>query len=95
MPSFRLSVSRTSLLSYTIGAPPLGFITLAAMNSNVRAIAFVEAILRPSRWQDFPLDYKIAFKLFRTPGVGWLIISVGNLFIKKLLPTGVVRSLSP
>lgn len=73
----------------------LGFHYARRNEGNVRGIAFVEAILRPSRWQDFPLDYKIAFKLFRTPGIGWLVISVGNIFIKKLLPTAVVRSLSP
>ena len=36
----------------------------------------------------------MGFKLFRTPGVGWFMISVMNMFIKQMLPQAVVRPLS-
>lgn len=73
----------------------LGFHYAANHAHNVKAVAFMEAIVRPSRWDDFPPDFKTGFKMFRAPGIGWLMISVANLFVKKLLPEAIHRSLTP
>ncbi len=54
----------------------------------------MEAILRPSSWSDFPREFKMGFRLFRTTGVGWLMISVMNVFVNQLLPQAIVRKLS-
>ena len=72
----------------------LGFHYARRNEGNVRGIAFMEGIVRPSRWSDFPPKYKMAFRLFRAPGSGWLMISVMNAFIEKLLPDTIVRTLS-
>ncbi len=68
-----------------------------AMNNaeNVRGIAFMEAIVRPSRWKDFPAGFKIAFKMMRAPFIGWLMISVLNVFVEKILPASIIRKLTP
>ncbi len=38
--------------------------------------------MRPVKWVDFPRDFKMGFKLMRTPFIGWLMISVMNVFVK-------------
>jgi haloalkane dehalogenase len=72
----------------------LGFHYARRHAKNVRAIAFMEAIIRPVQWSDFPPDYKTGFKLMRTPGIGWVMISGFNMFVNKILPGAVVRKLS-
>jgi haloalkane dehalogenase len=72
----------------------LGFHYARRHAENVRAIAFMEAIIRPVWWSDFPPDFKTGFKLMRTPGVGWMMICGLNVFVNKILPSATVRSLS-
>jgi haloalkane dehalogenase len=72
----------------------LGFHYAAHHADNVKGIAFMEAIVKPSNWEDFPPDFKMGFKMMRTPIIGWLMISVGNMFIKKLLPQATHRALT-
>ena len=45
-------------------------------------------------WSEFPSDFKVGFKLMRTPGIGWLMISGLNMFVNKILPSAIVRDLS-
>ena len=54
----------------------------------------MESLLKPSKWSEFPADYKMGFKLFRTDGVGWFMISVMNMFVEKLLPKATGRKLT-
>lgn len=72
----------------------LGFHYAHRHPENVRGIAFMEAVIRPMKWSAFPRDFKIGFKLMRTPGIGWLMISGLNMFVNKILPSAVVRNLS-
>ncbi len=72
----------------------LGFHYASRNEANIKAMAFFEAIIRPARWKDFPPDFKMGFKMFRTPVLGWMLISVMNVFINKLLPEAVVRPLT-
>ncbi len=72
----------------------LGFHYATQNQDNVKAIAFMESILMPSKWSEFPPDYKTGFKLFRTYGVGWFLISVLNVFVEKLLPKAAARKLT-
>ncbi len=72
----------------------LGFHYAARHAANIKALAFMEAIVKPAKWSEFPPDFKIGFKMFRTPVVGWLMISVMNVFVKKILPEAIVRPLS-
>jgi haloalkane dehalogenase len=72
----------------------LGFYYAMRHENNIKGIAFMEAIIKPSTWDDFPKDFKMGFKLFRTPGIGWLMISVMNMFVTQILPQAIVRTLS-
>ena len=72
----------------------LGFHYARRHAGNVRALAFMESIVRPSSWSAFPKDFKLGFRLMRTPGIGWFMISVMNMFVKQILPQAIVRELS-
>lgn len=72
----------------------LGFHYLAQHEDKVRALAFMEAIVKPISWADFPPGPRIGFKLFRTPVIGWWMLSVMNMFLRGILPQMTVRKLS-
>lgn len=71
----------------------LGFHYAMRHEENVKGIAFMEALVKTATWDDFPKGFRMGFKLFRTPLVGWFMIAVLNIFVKKILPKGVVRTL--
>ncbi|MEM7118510.1 MAG: haloalkane dehalogenase [Chloroflexota bacterium] len=71
----------------------LGFNYAAQNPSRIKGIAFMEALVRTRKWSDFPADFRTGFRLMRTPGIGWLMVSVGNMFIKQMLPQAIVREL--
>jgi haloalkane dehalogenase len=62
--------------------------------SNIKGIAFMEAILKSATWDNFPKDFKMGFKLFRTPVIGWLMIVGMNIFVEQILPKAIVRKLT-
>ena len=72
----------------------LGFHYARRHEANVRAIAFTEGILAPARWRDFRGGFKAAFKIFRAPFAGGLVISGMNVFVKRVLPQTIVRKLT-
>jgi len=72
----------------------LGFHYAMRHENNIKGIAFMEAIIKSSRWNEFPKDFKMGFRLFRTPIIGWLMIAGMNIFIEQLLPKAIVRSLT-
>jgi haloalkane dehalogenase len=88
-----VGIDRVTLVLHDWGSG-LGFHWARLHSERVRGIAFMEAMLQPMRWDAFPKDYRVAFKLMRTPGVGWLMISVANIFVKQILPMSIVRRLT-
>ncbi len=55
----------------------------------------MEAILQPvPSWDAFPEDFKEIFQAFRTDAVGWDLIVNKNIFVEKVLPSGIVRGLT-
>ena len=89
----RLGLSHLTLVIHDWGSA-LGFHYAMRHENNIKGIAFMEALLKPVRWEDFPSDFKMGFKLFRTSGIGWLMISVMNMFVTQILPQAIVRKLS-
>lgn len=73
----------------------LGFYYAMHHERNVRAVAFFETIVRPLSWSDIPSEAKLAFRLFRMPLLGQLLIQGLNLFVQKVLPMGVKGKLDP
>lgn len=72
----------------------LGFHYAMRNEANVKGIAFMEALIEPMRWSQFPADFRTGFKLMRTPGIGWFMLSVMNGFVKQVLPQAIVRDLT-
>ncbi|MCP4259788.1 MAG: haloalkane dehalogenase, partial [Planctomycetes bacterium] len=89
----KLNLSNITLVIHDWGSG-LGFHYAAQHPERIRAISFMEALVRPLNWSDFPSDFKTGFKLMRRPGIGWLMISAANMFVKQILPQAVVRELT-
>ena len=89
----KLGLTNITLVIHDWGSG-LGFHYAMSHESNIKGIAFMEALLKPMKWKDFPSDQKMGFKLFRTPVIGWLMLSVMNMFLTRLVPQMIVRKLS-
>jgi haloalkane dehalogenase len=74
----------------------LGFDYAARHPSNVRGLVFFEALLAPlpslDQWPN--QSAAAAFRLYRTPEIGWKLIVNENSFVEKRLQEGVIRQLS-
>jgi haloalkane dehalogenase len=73
----------------------LGFRWAREHEEDVRAIAFMEAMIRPLSLDDMPGSLRIAMRMMRAPGTGWMMISAGNIFLKKMLPDLTHADISP
>jgi len=89
----KLELSNITLVIHDWGSG-LGFHYAMRHESNIKGIAFMEALVKPMKWEEFPSDQKMGFKLFRMPAPGWFMISVMNMFLTQLLPQMIVRKLS-
>jgi len=89
----KLNLKNITLVIHDWGSG-LGFHYANKHQENIKGIAFMEAIFKPMTWEDFPTEYKVIFRMIRTPFIGWLMISVANIFLKKVLPDSMVRKLS-
>ncbi len=72
----------------------LGFHYARRHEGNVRGIAFMEAIVRPLTWDEWPEQARQMFQAFRTPGVGEKMILEQNMFVEAVLPGAIFRKLS-
>ncbi|HEY2714850.1 MAG TPA: haloalkane dehalogenase [Solirubrobacterales bacterium] len=61
---------------------------------RVRAVAFLETIVRPMAWDAFPESARPIFAALRTPGRGEEMVLEENLFIEQALPAGVRAGLA-
>ena len=90
----RLGLTNITLVVHDWGSA-LGFHYAARHERNVKAIAFLEAIVLPvPSWDMFPPDFRKLFQAFRTAGVGWEMIVNKNVFVENTLPGGVIRKLT-
>lgn len=72
----------------------LGFHYARRHQGNVKGIAFMEAIVRPLTWAEWPEQARQMFQAFRTPEVGWNLIVNQNVFVEQVLPGAILRRLS-
>lgn len=72
----------------------LGFHYAHRHPDNVRALVFMEAIIRPMKFADMPGGFRLAFQMFRTPLVGELLSQYLNVFVTQLLPNAIDRDLT-
>jgi len=89
----KLGLKNITLVVHDWGSG-LGFHYANMHRDNIKGIAFMESLIEPMKWENFPANYKVIFKLIRTPGIGWFMISVMNIFLKKVVPDSIIRKLS-
>jgi len=71
----------------------LGFDWANQHRDRVQGIAFMEAIVTPISWSDFPSDLRGVFEGFRSPQ-GEAMVLEQNIFVEQVLPAGMQRNLS-
>ncbi|MCI0488604.1 MAG: haloalkane dehalogenase [Blastocatellia bacterium] len=73
----------------------IGFHYAVRHESNVKGIAFFEALLAPlPKLEMWPENYRKLWRAFRTRDEGWDMIVNRNYFIEKRLPSEVMRKLT-
>jgi len=72
----------------------LGFDWANRHRDAVKGICYMEAIVRPLRWDEFPAAAAAVFKGFRSPA-GEDMVLEKNIFVEKVLPGSVTRQLTP
>ncbi|HSH04484.1 MAG TPA: haloalkane dehalogenase [Anaerolineae bacterium] len=87
-----LGLDKMTLVVHDWGSG-LGFKFAAEHAERIKGIAFMEALVKPMVWSDFPVQFRLGFRLMRMPVIGWLMVSVGNVFVKQILPAAIVRPL--
>jgi len=89
-----LGVSENVTLVLHDWGSALGFHWAERNEGAVKAIAHMEAIVRPLTWDEFPGPARETFKAFRSPE-GEKMILEQNLFVEAVLPGAVMRALEP
>ncbi len=72
----------------------MGFNYANLNRDNIKAIAFMEAMYDAPTLYDMPAPVRLAMGMIRSRFFGWLMVQVGNMFIKKMLPDMILRKLS-
>ena len=71
----------------------LGFHWANRHRSAVKGICYMEAIVRPISWAEFPADATGIFQGFRSPA-GEAMALENNIFVERVLPGSVLRGLT-
>jgi haloalkane dehalogenase len=71
----------------------LGFEWARRNPGRVAGIVYMEALVTPVTWADWPENARRAFQGFRSPG-GEDMILVKNMFVERVLPGSVLRKLT-
>jgi len=71
----------------------LGFYSALRHPERVQAIAYMEAIVQPRRWEDFPGGRDAIFRALRSES-GEHLVPDESFFIEVVLPRSVIRTLS-
>ena len=90
----QLGLNGVTLVLHDWGSA-LGFHYAMRHEHNVKALAFMEAVMMPiPSWEAFPEEFRPTFQAFRAPDVGWDMIVNQHMFIEKVLPALIVRKLT-
>ena len=71
----------------------LGFDWANRHRDRVRAIAYMEGIVMPVAWDDWPEAIRPVFQAFRSPAGEEMVLDK-NIFVENVLPAGVLRGLT-
>jgi len=71
----------------------LGFNWAYENQNSVKGICYMEAIVRPITWNEWPEDGRSIFQGFRSEAGEDLVLK-NNLFVERVLPGSIIRDLS-
>ena len=71
----------------------LGFDWAQRNRSRVRGIAYMEALVRPMAWEEWPEPIRELFQALRSE-TGEAMILEKNIFVERILPGSILRKLS-
>jgi haloalkane dehalogenase len=77
-----------------IGGSALGFDWANHHRERLRGIVFMETIVRPLSWADWPESSRRVFQGFRS-AAGEEMILEKNMFVERVLPASILRRLEP
>ena len=83
---------RVTLVVHDWGSA-LGFDWASRHPHSVKGIAYMEALVRPVTWNEWPDAARSIFQGFRSPAGEEMILSK-NLFVEAILPASVIRPLT-
>jgi haloalkane dehalogenase len=89
----QLGIERNVVLVVHDWGSALGFEWARTHPEAVQGIAYMEAIVTPTRWDDWPDDVRGIFQGFRSPA-GEEMVLENNLFVEGVLPAAVLRDLT-
>ena len=84
--------SKVTLVVHDWGSA-LGFHWAKRNPERVKGIVYMEAIVRPVTWEEWPEASRSLFQSFRSP-VGEEIVIERNVFVERVLPGSVLRGLT-
>jgi haloalkane dehalogenase len=88
-----LGLDRVILVGHDWGGV-LAFDWAARHPRRAAGVAFLETIVRPLAWAEFPESARTFFTLLRTPGAGEAMVLEQNVFIEQALAAGVRTGLA-
>ena len=71
----------------------LGFDWANRHRDQVKGIAYMEALVRPMSWDEWPEVARVLFQNFRSPA-GESMVLDKNIFVANVLPASILRSLT-
>ena len=83
---------RVTLVVHDWGSA-LGFDWANRHRDGVKGVAYLEALVRPSTWAEFPSEARPMFEALRSPA-GEAMVLEQNVFVERALPGSVLRQLT-
>jgi len=88
-----LGLSRNVVLVVHDWGSALGFHWARRHPERMKGVAYMEAIVRPVTWQEWPEAARKVFQGMRSPGGEEMVIQK-NVFVERILPASVIRGLT-
>jgi haloalkane dehalogenase len=89
----KLNLDHVTLVVHDWGSA-LGFHWAHRHPDRVRALVYMEALVRPVTWEEWPAAARQIFQAMRSPA-GEEMVLQKNVFVERILPASVLRGLTP
>lgn len=88
-----LALTRNVVLVLHDWGSALGFHRACRFPGQIQAVAYMEALVQPRRWSDFPSGRDQMFRALRSDQGEPLVLDQ-NVFVERVLPNSILRALS-